>query len=349
MSSSTNRRSLEPTRQCAPERRLNPFTGDWVIIAGNRAHRPQDLATEIDAARLSSCPFCAGRESETTAAIAELDPPRSASHGHAWQVRVVPNLYPAFISGPSGGDNSDPTLAAEASHGQHDVVIESPRHLTRLTELTDDEASVVFRAYQQRMLDYASDPQLVYGIIFKNCGSAAGMSREHIHAQMAGLPFIPPMIDRELTLSAQFHHENGRCLFCTTIEQEIADGKRVVHTTPRLVAICPFASRFPYETWILPRAHQASFESTPVDLMSELSALMLEILRQLESLVPCPAYNYIVHTSPFDTRWKDHYHWHIEVIPRLSRLAGLELGTGVHVNTVSPELAANRLRKLTSA
>ncbi|MCP4193964.1 MAG: galactose-1-phosphate uridylyltransferase [Planctomycetaceae bacterium] len=336
----------EPTQPSVPERRYDPVSGRWVVIAGNRADRPHDLPTEIDPPQLESCSFCAGRESETTEPVAVWASEGSASHDHEWQVRVVPNLYPAFVaSEPLISDS--PAIADQHSIGLHDVVIESPRHQRRMTELTLAESEIVFQAYRSRLQDYAKDPAIVYGFFFKNCGRAAGMSREHIHSQMVGLPFVPPVVQTELDHSERFFQKTGRCIFCDLIQRERDAGLRIVAESDQLIALCPYASRFSYETWILPKKHLSFFEQTANDLLRELTELVHKVLFCLEQELNQPAYNYLLHTNPFDTCQKDHYHWHIEIIPRVARLAGLEWGTGIHINSVSPEVAAANLRKLT--
>ena len=205
MPSSTKPPLPEPTPPSVPERRRDPVSGRWVVIAGNRATRPHDLPTILDQPQLDSCSFCAGRESETTEPVAVWPPAEPSSHGFDWQVRVVPNLFPAFV--PT--DVAAPiTETGQRSLGLHDVVIESPRHLRRLTELSAAETELVFRAYRGRLRHYAEHSEITYGLIFKNCGAAAGMSREHIHSQMVGLPFVPPVVQTELDNSELFFSRN---------------------------------------------------------------------------------------------------------------------------------------------
>ena len=198
-----------PTKPSAPERRFDQVTGKWVIIAGNRDDRPIDRPATVEKPRLTSCQFCGGRESETTPASASWPPPASSPHDFPWQVRVVPNLYPAFVPVEDGiASAACSGNQSVVSHGQHDVVIESPLHLTRINELSPDEADLIFHAYRQRLREYAEDPEIVYGIAFKNCGTAAGMSREHIHSQLAGLPFVPPVMELELARTAAYFRES---------------------------------------------------------------------------------------------------------------------------------------------
>lgn len=344
MSSSTKPPSPEQTPRSAPERRFEPVSGDWVVIAADRASRPHDLSHGIDQPQLNSCAFCAGHEAETTSAVATW-PLRQGQTDDSWQVRVVPNLYPAFVNHARDSANTNGHAFTEPSCGYHDVVIESPKHLRRLTELSVEEAGVVFRAYRERLAQYASDSRIAQAIVFKNCGTTAGMSREHIHSQMVGLPFIPPVIQTELDNAQRYFANSSRCLFCDLMEQERQTMERVVKETDTFLAYCPFASRFGFEVWILPKKHLSFFEQLANDSVLELAQLMQDVLGMLEKEFNHPSYNYVIHTSPFDSCRKDHYHWHIEIIPRLSQLAGLELGTGIHINSFPPEVAAARLRQ----
>ena len=171
------------------------------------------------------------------------------------------------------------------------------------------------------------------------------MSQEHIHSQLVALPFLPPVLELELRGAQQFRERSGQCVFCHLAESESREGIRLVGQTEHLVAICPFAGRAPYETWVLPRDHGARFEQTSTTVLAELAQLLQDVLRRLEDCLNYPAYNYVLHSCPFDRQWEDHYHWHFEIIPRIAHLAGLEWGTGVHVNIVSPEVAARTLRE----
>ncbi len=345
MYSSTNPPSLESSTRSAPEFRQDPVTGQWVVIAVDRAQRPQaKLAAVADSNRDPNCPFCRGQEHETPPAVAVYSrdcPPLSPQD---WQLRVVPNLYPALSRHgdpiAAGQSQSSPIVA----HGWHEVVIESPDHLQRLTELQPDQVALVLQAYQERFQVYAADPTIRCAIAFKNCGRDAGMSLEHIHSQLVALPFVPSVLAAELAGAAAFHSRHEGCVFCHLTEDEERQQIRLVNQTDHFLALCPYASRVPFEIWVLPRQHRARFERLPVGLRRELAELLRDVLRRLEESLAHPAYNYVVHTCPFDTRSEDHYHWHFEIIPRIAHLAGLEWGTGVYVNIVSPEAAAHTLR-----
>jgi UDPglucose--hexose-1-phosphate uridylyltransferase len=335
-----------------PERRCDVVTGQWVILAGGRQDRPQEFVTPPDQPWSDSCAFCAGREEETTAVVASYASPTPGSP-HPWQVRVVGNLYPAFIEVPP--DNTARAVAQDSdslrhvSLGQHEVIIESPTHRRHLTELSQAEVELVFAAYHDRLQSIVRAGRFKYATIFKNSGRDAGMSREHLHSQLVALPEVPPLARQELAGAEQFLALHGQCVFCFLYDEVRRDPSRLVLETDSMVAFCPFASRVPYEVWVLPKPHQARFDQASPVQVREVAALIRETLQRLETCLGQIAYNYLLHTNPFDTCRQDHYHWHIEILPRTGRLAGLEWGTGLLINTMPPEVAAGRLRGVARA
>ena len=200
--------------------------------------------------------------------------------------------------------------------------------------------------YRDRLVDLKKDPRLVYGMIFKNVGAAAGASLEHTHSQLIVTPIVPINVWEEMTGSLEFYNYRGRCVYCDMIQQELATEKRIVLDTPGFVAFCPFASRFPFETWILPKNHSSHYENIQKNGVDELAGVMRQVIAKIEAALDRPAYNYIIHTAPFDTQELDHYHWHIEIIPSLTKTAGFEWGTGFYINPVPPEEAAAFLREI---
>ena len=312
------------------------------MLATDRQQRPQDFLAANVSEDTEPCPFCRGREAETTPTIVcfsddSADLVASPVTCPNWQVRVVENLYPCFV--PSRESNDSATEI-----GQHEVIIEAPNHLHRLTQLSGKQTEIVLRAYRHRM-QVAAAKGAAYGLIFKNSGQQAGMSRQHIHSQFVGLPETPPAIRSRLARAARFYRRHEKCLHCQLISDSLNhDQERLVANTDDFVAYCPFASRTPYEIRIAPRSHHARFEECSDTQINQLSTLLRDLLKSLDACLPGCAYNYIIHTLPFDTCRIDHYHWHIEIIPRVSFLAGLEWGAGILVNTVSPTTAAEHLR-----
>jgi UDPglucose--hexose-1-phosphate uridylyltransferase len=277
----------------------------------------------------------------------------TGADGPGWQVRVVPNKYPATVRPQESTPGKTPArgepielLQTVPATGAHEVIIESPRHIRSVTELSASELAEVFRMYAQRLDHHRRSGFYRYGLLFKNVGSAAGASMPHAHSQLIALTAVPAGVAEELAGSLEFHASTGRCVYCRMIELERSRCARVVAESKSLVAVCPFASRFPYETWLLPREHTSGYESVTRCQAGATASLMARVLRGMERLLDRPAYNYFIHTAPFDRHPLDHYHWHIELIPRLTKIAGFECGTGVYINPVAPETAARQLREV---
>lgn len=326
------------------EFRHDPLSRRWVIIGGERNGRPNEFVEAATRATGISCPFCAGHEKETPPTIASY-----GANGHGkWLARVVPNKYPAVAAAPTAGSTSDYRIngypASMPGFGTHEVIIESPRHIASLSELTDAELLAVFTAYRDRLAQLKSQRQFRYVQIFKNVGPAAGASLEHVHSQLLALTSVPEVVQQELAASGEYFSEHKRSLLLDMLEGELASGERVIATTPNFVAFCPYASRFGYEVWVAPRRHQPRFEDVEAGELSELSLLMREIISRIEGAAGRVAYNYFLHTQPFDMPAYDHYHWHIEIVPRLTKVAGFEWSTGCFINPYAPEAAASHLR-----
>jgi UDPglucose--hexose-1-phosphate uridylyltransferase len=336
------------------EYRQDPLSRRWVIVGSDRGARPNEFIEEPVRRQPVPCPFCFGHESETPPAVSEYP----AGSGPSWLVRVVPNKFPAVTTDeaicpqclPLGnvGPTAGPHAGDIPGFGRHEVIIESPRHVASLAELTPAEAEQVFYAYRDRILKLKAQGQYRYVQIFKNVGPAAGASLEHVHSQLVALPGVPEVIAQELASCRDYFAQQGRPLLADLVEQELAVGERLVAATEQFVALCPRAGRFPYETWLLPRRPQPSFEATQVGELGELSRLMQDLIGRIERTGGCAAYNYVLHSQPFDTPADDHYHWHIEIIPRLTKVAGFEWGTGCFINPLPPEAAAAHLRASSS-
>jgi UDPglucose--hexose-1-phosphate uridylyltransferase len=341
-----------------PQLRQNPITGQWVILAENRGGRPQEVDVQQIVRPQSICPFCEGNESRTPDEVFAIRAAGSKVNGPGWRVRVVPNKYPALEArdispspqpSPARGEEvfqgHRSVLEVFSGAGLHEIVIESPRHLKSITELNDVEVAEVFDAYRQRLLALRQSKQYRSAIVFKNGGPAAGATLVHLHSQVMAFQAGAPVIDDRLGRFQDFTRQHGECPLCQMLNQAGDDEQTVVAATKNFVAFCPVASRFAYEMWIAPRQHTAHFDSTTAESLRELGSLMRSVLVKLEAIVKLPVYNYIVQTAPFDTSGSDHYHWHIEILPRTTSLAGFELGTGCYINTVSSERAATALRE----
>jgi len=328
-----------------PELRKDPIVDRWVIIAKDRANRPQEIATTSQTTSSAPCPFCEGNEAETPGELLAFRSTGSIADGPGWRVRVVPNKFPALKPTGDTQQTSDGFYESHSGIGAHEVIIETPRHRISASELSEDNLREVLRAYRERLIERRKDRRLAYGVVFKNVGGAAGASIEHTHSQLIATPIVPPAVCAELQASLARFRERGRCVYCQLIDQERAAG-RIVHDESSFIAFCPFASRSPYETWILPTAHASRYEAISDGDVTALAQTLKRVIGKIEQALGHPAYNYVLHTSPFHTPELDHYHWRIEIIPRVTELAGFEWGTGYYINPVPPEEAASMLREV---
>lgn len=332
-----------------PEYRKDPLSDAWVVVAAERTGRPEEFQ-ETPYQRVSTpCPFCRGNESATPGEIVVY--PQHA--GRDWKVRVVPNKFPAVVRcdglqpsvASSAFKNGTPSLYTSLQgHGGHEVIIETPDHAVSLTDLDDDSRRYTFLAYRDRMRSLAAEGPWSYVQIFKNVGAAAGSSIEHAHSQVVGLPGVPIRVAEEIAHTQAFFQKMRRRLFEVMIEEELAQQTRIVAQSADFVALCPYASRFPYETWVLPRQALPRFETSSEQLAASLGQFTAEVIGRLERTLNRPAYNYLLHSAPFDGSADDHYHWHLEIFPRVTKPAGFEWGTGYYINPISPEQAAEALR-----
>jgi UDPglucose--hexose-1-phosphate uridylyltransferase len=316
------------------ELRSDPICGRKVYIAEDRAGRPNDY-TGVQLVERSPelCPFCVGHESETPAALLQ------APHAGPWQVRVIPNKYPAVRR-----DTTHVTDGAEPPRGAHEVIVESPRHLRDITELSLNELTTVLGVYRDRLRHWSSDPDLRHATVFKNVGFAAGASLEHVHSQLVALPFVPEAIEAELAGARRHFRSHGECIYCRLLADERKADVRMVAEEGPFTAFCAYASRQPYELWILPTEHAANFGEIAEGELRSLASLLQQLLGRLRLRLENLSYNLLLHTLPFHSSEDRLYHWHWELVPRSSHLAGLEWGAGVHINPLSPERAARRLR-----
>ncbi len=325
------------------EFRRDLLSDHWVIIAPNRASRPEQFAADSPLHTPQRCPFCRGHEQDTPPAVASVAETVSPAENE-WQVRVVPNKYPAVVDADMPTRPTDGFYETQRGIGVHEVIIESPEHIVSISELDERRAALVFRTYGERLKELGEHPRLAYGQIFKNSGAAAGASLEHSHSQLIATAVVPTQIQREMSKSMAYHLQHGRCVFCAMLARELDQGARIVAESPHFVAFCPFASQFPYEIWIMPREHGCRFEDTEPGNLAEFSSLVRDVILRIEAALQSPAFNYLIHTAPFHTSSLAYFHWHLEFSPRLTKTAGFEWGAGDYINVISPEDAACTLR-----
>ncbi|MBI4637346.1 MAG: galactose-1-phosphate uridylyltransferase [Candidatus Rokubacteria bacterium] len=328
-----------------PELRKDPVVGRWVIISTDRARRPSDFAVEPRDPSGGPCVFCEGNEAMTPPEILAGRGRGGAANGPGWSFRVVANKFPALrIEGdldPAGEGLFDRMNGV----GAHEVVIETPRHDASLATLSADVVGDVLLAFRERVLDLRKDPRFQYILVFKNHGEAAGASLEHPHSQLIATPIIPIMVREELDGSARYWEMKERCVWCDIVRQERRAGARLVVESHGFVVLAPFAPRFPFETWILPARHRSAFEESGVDELRDLAAVLGDFLRRLGSVLRDPPFNFMLHTAPLREPRLDSFHWHLEVIPKVTQVAGFEWGSGFFINPVPPEDAAGALRE----
>ena len=328
-----------------PEYRQNPLTRQWVILSSERQSRPSEFLDQPARRDEGSCPFCLGNEHETPAALATYVAPG----GQTWSVRVVPNKYPAVMPLSRNGQEQaacadDCLFRSAPSLGQHEVIIESPRHVASVTNLSVAESKLLFQAYRDRLAAHRATGNLRYVQIFKNVGALAGASIEHSHSQLMALADLPQDVERELAVAGSYHRRHGHSVLSALVEAELKAGERVIARSGGYVAFCPFASRFPYEVCIAATNHSLPFDELEAGELGELATFVREIIGRMEDALGPVAYNYYLKAAPFDTSPHGQYDWHIEIFPRMVKVAGFEWSTGIFINTVSPEAAAELLR-----
>jgi len=329
-----------------PELRKDPIIGRWVIIATERAKRPTDFQTEPYEPSGSFCPFCEGNEDKTPPEILSYRAPGTQRDKPGWRLRVVSNKFPALQIEGSLDKRGVGVYDRMNGVGAHEVIIETPEHHLTLTDLPNDRIQEILWSYRDRLTDLKRDTRFTYAIVFKNVGKVAGASLEHTHSQIICLPTAPRTVADEMRGAEAFYDYRGRCIFCDIVRQELDTGERIVLDGEEFLAYEPYAARFPFETWILPKRHLSHYENIERLSTEELAFCLKTTLLKIEKSLNMPAYNYIIHTTPFNLGDVDHYHWHIEIIPRLTKVAGFEWGTGFYINPVPPESAAEFLRNM---
>ncbi|MGH2400106.1 MAG: galactose-1-phosphate uridylyltransferase, partial [bacterium] len=294
------------------------------------------------------CPFCEGHETQTPPEIFAFRRPGTAPNTPGWRVRVVSNKFPALRIEGDTDRTSVGIFSRMDGVGAHEVIVETPEHHSHLGLLPVDQLADVIRAYLNRYRDLKNDTRFEYALLFRNHGRTAGASLSHPHSQLIALPVVPKRAREELEAAERYFGKQGQCIYCAMLTQEEDARERVVWQNEHFIVLEPYASRFPFETWILPKVHQSDFGSLTPDLEMPLARSLRETLYRLNTCLNNPPYNFIVHTSPYRDGSSHSYHWHIEIIPRLTQVAGFEWGSGFYINTVPPEDAARYLREVTS-
>ena len=331
------------------ELRQNLATREWVIIASERARRPNAYAEAIDRTHTherpehdASCPFCIGNEE------LDLELARDPAEG-PWQTRVVRNKYPALHLDGALTRSFDGVERSITGVGYHEVLVEHPFHNTTLALLTDEEMRAVLQVYLRRGQAIAADPRIEQIVFFKNHGERAGASLPHPHSQIIGLPIVPGDIRHRIEEARRFFDDTGQCVFCTMLADELARGERLIAINERFAAFVLYASSSPFHIWILPRQHRASFLHVEQDDLILLAPLLRDVLFRLYAHLNDPDLNLLIRSTPTKEPENGYFHWYFAIVPRLSRSAGFELGSGVWINPSIPEECAAFLRGDTAA
>ncbi len=330
-----------------PELRKDPIIGRWVIISTERGKRPTDFTPKKIVKKGGFCPFCWGNEDKTPPEIFAIRPDNSPPNTPGWTLRVVPNKYPALRIEGQLNRRGEGIYDLMNGVGAHEVIIETPDHEKSLSDLDIQSIHNVVKVYRNRTLDLKKDVRLKYVMIFKNHGEEAGASLEHTHSQLIATPIIPKRVIEEMEGSKNYFKFKERCIYCDIIRQELKDNVRVIFDEEEFIAIEPFAPRFPFETWILPKNHHSHFENSNDEILMHLSITLKTVLQKLNSALLSPPYNFVIHSTPMQEAPCEYYHWHIEFMPKLTKVAGFEWGTGFYINPTSPEDAAKYLKEIT--
>lgn len=348
------------------EIRINPVvTSESVLVATERSMRPKNAeapAPKIQQEHVDSCPFCRGNESRTPAMIMAVPDENN------WEVRIVKNLYPVL-----GDDKQNPDFAfglqqAIDGYGRHEVIIDHNNHGITLDDMTEEHITLLFSTYQQRLIAlYQSDPRLKYILVFKNYGPAAGGSIPHTHSQIIAMPVVPHNVQQEIEYSHNYFNKQNHCIFCTLIDEaltyeatiydrqsgevrrKIDVGQYIIEKSQHFIAIKPFASRYEWEMHIYPLSHQMDFLKCTAEELEDFALLLKHTMQRLDAVLGGVQYNYFLHSIPNGDDYKKYqnsYHWYLEIIPRTSIPTGFELGSGLFVNSISPESAAEQLRQV---
>jgi UDPglucose--hexose-1-phosphate uridylyltransferase len=332
-----------------PELRKDPVVGRWVIISTDRSRRPTNFTPVRVEKTTSFYPFCPGQEDKTPPEVYACRQNGGGPNSTGWKVRVVPNKFPALQIEGALDRRGEGLYDKMNGVGAHEVVIEGPSHELDLADLPVEHLVEVLKAYRERMMDLHRDRRFRYVLIFKNHGAGAGATLEHTHTQLIATPIIPKILMEELEGARRYHELKERCVFCDVIQQDTSDhnGRRIVVMNERFLAIEPFAPRFPFETWILPRRHDSSFHVVEdPDEFRDLASILKDTLGRLNRALDRPPFNFVIHTAPVADGELEYYHWHLEIMPVLTRVAGFEIGSGFYINPTPPEDAAQYLREI---
>ncbi len=324
------------------ELRQDLVTGDWVVIAAGRAKRPEEFVSQKREKVIEDpgqpCFFCQPEETGQ-----EKDVLIYENSNGEWSLRVFPNKYPAFSRSKRIKHFEEGPYFGMNGVGYHELLV-TRDHERQIANLDVSEVAEIIDAYQDRYISLMNKQSVNYIEIFHNHGKEAGASINHPHSQLAAISVVSPYIKGELDGAESYHRANRYCVFCAMIEWEKENKKRIVFENDEYLAFCPFASRAAFEIWVIPKKHKPYFERTGSKEKILAAETLKTAIAKIYKVLGDPAYNFYIHTSPCDGQDYPHYHWHIEILPRVSVWAGFELSTGIEISTIQPEAAAEYLR-----
>ncbi|NQT95867.1 MAG: galactose-1-phosphate uridylyltransferase [Candidatus Omnitrophica bacterium] len=327
--------------------RLDPMTARWVIISTEKDLGPDGYDIESPVIKGGTCPFCPENEKMTPPEIDADRPTKTAVDTPGWETRTVPNKYPALKNEPGPDRQGVGMFDMMNGIGEHEVIIEDIDHDKQLADLSVEQIEKVIRVYKRRSIELGKDERFKYVLIFKNYGLAAGASLEHSHTQLISLPIIPKRVMEELECAHRYFDYKERCVFCDIAKQEIEHCHREISENDDFVAFSPFASRSPFEMHIMPKVHNPYFTDISDSEIVNFAKILKDVLMRIKVALKDAPYNFIIHTTPLNGNHgiQEYYHWHVEVMPKLSKIAGFEWGTGFYINATSPETASKILRE----
>ncbi len=334
------------------ELRKDPLLGRWIAVM-NEPKSPSGYLSFPHEEGGKSCVLCAGREGETPGEIMVVTRINPAEPSKRWWTRVIPNFSPLFQVEGDLGRRGEGMYDKMNSIGANEIIIESPEHLVRPEDMGVDQMVRVIMTYRDRVADLEKDPRLRYTLIYKNSGTEAGAVYSHPVSYLVSTPIIPKRVKEELDGAKQYYNYKERCIFCDIVQEELRLGSRVILETRNFVAFCPYASKFPFESWIVPKRHNCAFQDIRAEEMQDMALILSSVLRKLRAVFDGLAFNYFIHSAPNRIPRKNHwhtlgedFHWHLEIMPRLLRTSGFEWGSGFYILPTSPEHASQYLREV---
>jgi UDPglucose--hexose-1-phosphate uridylyltransferase len=329
----------------ASEIRKDPVLERWVIIAPHRGRRLKFVQEEPQAGP-ATCPFCPGNEGMTPPEIMAYREPGTKPNTAGWRLRVVHNKFPALQIEGDLDRTPEGMYDLMNGIGAHEVIIESPNHDPSAEAITIERMDDTLRAYRDRVLDLGGDKRMRCVLVFKNHGARAGASLMHPHSQLIATPIVPKRVVEELEGAERHYRFKERCVFCDVLREELRTRERMVAENDVAVGFAPYAARFPFEACVMPKQHRAAFERIEDHEIRGVAEVLLEVLRRMSKSLDSPPYNYMLHSAPYGSSDVPHYHWHFEIVPRITEVQGFEWGTGFFINPTSPEEAARYMREV---